>query len=91
MTNNNEDLYWFFGCESMDCKKLQLIPEKVEIKQEIKNKDLGEQHFYFDVKWFLLENIFREIIFPENVFYQKHFMVFTVRMKNQFFLIFFIY
>jgi hypothetical protein len=44
MANNDEDLDWFFGCESMDCKKLQLIPEKVEIKQEIKNKDLGEQH-----------------------------------------------
>jgi CHAT domain-containing protein len=41
MTNNNEDLDWFFRCESMD---LQLIPEKVEIKQDIKNKDLGEQH-----------------------------------------------
>jgi hypothetical protein len=27
----------------MDCKKLHLIPEKVEIKQEIKNEELGEQ------------------------------------------------
>jgi hypothetical protein len=43
MANYDEALDWFSGCESVGCKKLQLIPEKVEIKQEFKNKDLGEQ------------------------------------------------
>ena len=37
---------------------------------------------YFDVKWFSTENIFREIIFPENVFCRKHFTVFTACTKN---------
>jgi hypothetical protein len=43
MANYDEALDWFSGCESVDFKKLHLIPEKVEIKQEFKNKDLGEK------------------------------------------------
>jgi hypothetical protein len=42
MVNYDESLDWFSGCESVDFKKLHLIPEKVEIKQEFKNKDLGD-------------------------------------------------
>jgi hypothetical protein len=43
MANKDGALDLFSECESMDCKKLHLIPEKVEIKQEIKNEELGEQ------------------------------------------------
>jgi hypothetical protein len=42
--------------------------------------DLGS--VYFDVKWFPLENIFREIIFPEIVLCRKQFTVFTMRTEN---------
>jgi hypothetical protein len=38
---------------------------------------------YFDIKWFLSKNIFREIIFPENVFCRKHFTLFTARKENK--------
>jgi hypothetical protein len=38
---------------------------------------------YFDIKWFPSKNIFREVIFPENVFGKKYFMVFTARTENQ--------
>jgi hypothetical protein len=31
--------------ESMDCKKLHLILEKVKIKQEIKNEELGSKNW----------------------------------------------
>jgi hypothetical protein len=44
---------------------------------------------YFDVKWFPSENIFREVIFPENVFRRKHFTVFTARTENHFFFSYF--
>ena len=77
----------FLSWMGFECKLVDFLLEKLEVFQWM----LGgfaitdEIRLLFDVKWFPLKNIFREVIFPENIFCRKHFTLFTTHGKSFFF------